>query len=230
MKKHLRCGSACFRRPYLLTLAGITVLMVCANLLTLAVPLLSGWALDAVGTEPGSVDFPAVLRCCAGMLGCCAMSAGMNYLVSAKLIQVGQAVSYDLRKAAFHRMSELPVQYFDTHPAGDLISRICYDVDTVNATLSTDLLQICTSLLTVAVSFVMLLVLSPTLAVVFFVTVPLSVVLTRLQMRRIHPLFRQRSKELGALNGFAEERIGRQRAIRVYGVEEEDLRQFEELQ
>lgn len=228
MKKHLLLRIGRFLRPYLLTLAGITVLMVCANLLTLAVPLLSGWALDAVGTEPGSVDFPAVLRCCAGMLGCCAMSAGMNYLVSAKLIQVGQAVSYDLRKAAFHRMSELPVQYFDTHPAGDLISRICYDVDTVNATLSTDLLQICTSLLTVAVSFVMLLVLSPTLAVVFFVTVPLSVVLTRLQMRRIHPLFRQRSKELGALNGFAEERIGRQRAIRVYGVEEEDLRQFEE--
>ena len=47
-------------------------------------------------------------------------------------------------------------------------------------------------------------------------------------MRRIHPLFRLRSKELGALNGFAEERIGRQRAIRAYGVEAEDLRQFQE--
>ena len=228
MKKHLLLRLGRFLRPYLLTLAGITVLMVCANLLTLTVPLLSGWALDAVGTEPGGVDFPTVLRNCAGMLVCCALAAGLNYLVSAKLIQVGQAVSYDLRKAAFHRMSELPVQYFDTHPAGDLISRICYDVDTVNATLSTDLLQICTSLLTVAGSFVMLLVLSPRLAVVFFVTVPLSAVLTRLQMRRIHPLFRLRSRELGALNGFAEERIGRQRAIRAYGVEAEDLRQFEE--
>ena len=228
MKKHLLLRIGRFLRPYLLTLFLITVLMVWANLLALTVPLLSGWALDAVGTEPGGVNFPAVLRNCAGMLGCCALSAGLNYLVSAKLIQVGQAVSYDLRKAAFHRMSLLPVQYFDTHPAGDLISRICYDVDTVNATLSTDLLQICTSLLTVAVSFVMLLILSPTLAVVFFVTVPLSVVLTRLQMRRIHPLFRLRSKELGALNGFAEERIGRQRAIRTYGVEAEDLHQFEE--
>ncbi|WP_417043986.1 ABC transporter ATP-binding protein [Dysosmobacter sp.] len=228
MKKHLLLRIGRFLRPYLLTLAGITVLMVASNLLVLAIPLLSGWALDAVGTESGSVDVSSVLRNCAGMLGCCALSAAMNYVVSAKLIQVGQAVSYDLRKAAFQRMSELPVQYFDTHPAGDLISRICYDVDTVNATLSTDLLQICTSLLTVAGSFVMLLVLSPSLAVVFFVTVPLSVVLTRLQMRRIHPLFRLRSKELGALNGFAEERIGRQRAIRAYGVEAEDLRQFEE--
>ena len=228
MKKHLLLRVGRFLRPYLLPLVGITVLMVCANLLTLSVPLLSGWALDAVGTKPGSVEISGVLRNCVGMLGCCALAAVMNYMVSAKLIQVGQAVSYDLRKAAFQRMSELPVSYFDTHPAGDLISRICYDVDTVNATLSTDLLQICTSLLTVAVSFVMLLVLSPALAGVFFVTVPLSAVLTRLQMRRIHPLFRLRSRELGALNGFAEERIGRQRAIRTYGVEEEDLRQFEQ--
>ena len=142
------------------------------------------------------------------------------------MIRLGQAVSYDLRKAAFDRMSELPVEYFDTHPAGDLISRICYDVDTVNATISTDLLQIATSCLTVVGSFVMLLVLSPLLAGVFMVTVPLSVLLTRYQMKRIHPLFRQRSRMLGALNGFAEERIDRQRAIRIYGVEAADLEQF----
>ena len=124
-------------------------------------------------------------------------------------------------------MSELPVEYFDTHPAGDLISRICYDVDTVNATISSDFLQLSTSALTVVGSFLMLLILSPRLTCVFFVTVPLSALLTRFQMKRIHPLFRLRSKELGALNGFAEERVGRQRAIRTYGVEAADLRQFE---
>ena len=78
MKKHLLLRLGRFLRPYLLTLAGITVLMVCANLLTLTVPLLSGWALDAVGTEPGGVDFPTVLRNCAGMLVCCALAAGLN--------------------------------------------------------------------------------------------------------------------------------------------------------
>lgn len=105
------------------------------------------------------------------------------------------------------------MEYFDTHPAGDLISRICYDVDTVNATLSTDLLQIATSFLTVGGSFIMLLLLSPKLSLVFFVTVPLSVALTRFQMRRIQPLFRRRSRELGALNGFAEERMGCRQAM-----------------
>ena len=151
----------------------------------------------------------------------------MNYLIAVRLIRVGQGVSHDLRKAAFDRMSELPVEYFDTHPVGDLISRVCYDVDTVNAAISTDLLQLGTSVLTVAGSAVCLLALSPRLAGVFFVTVPLSLALTHAQMKRIHPLFRLRSKELGALNGFAEERVGRQRAIRAYGVEAEDLKQFE---
>ena len=100
-------------------------------------------------------------------------------------------------------------------------------MDTVNATISSDFLQLSTSALTVAGSFLMLLFISPKLTCVFFVTVPLSVVLTRFQMKRVHPLFRLRSRELGALNGFAEERVGRQRAIRTYGVEDADLEQFE---
>ena len=65
MKKHLLLRIGRFLRPYLLTLAGITVLMVASNLLVLAIPLLSGWALDAVGTESGSVDVSSVLRNCA---------------------------------------------------------------------------------------------------------------------------------------------------------------------
>ena len=73
----------------------------------------------------------------------------------------------------------------------------------------------------------MLLLLSPRLSCVFFVTVPLSAALTRFQMKRIHPLFRLRSRALGALNGFAEERVTGQRTIRTYGVEEADIRQFQ---
>lgn len=227
MKKALLRRLARFLRPYGARLVLLVILMVASNLLALTAPMLSGWAVDAVGTEAGSVDFAGVLRNAGGMLACYACSSALNYIIASQLIKVGQGVSHDLRKAAFDRMSELPVEYFDTHPAGDLISRICYDVDTVNATISSDFLQLSTSALTVVGSFLMLLILSPWLTCVFFVTVPLSALLTRFQMKRIHPLFRLRSKELGALNGFAEERVGRQRAIRTYGVEAADLRQFE---
>ena len=227
MKRHILRRLARFLRTYALRLALCLGLTVLSSLLSLAAPLLSGRAVDAVGTVPGAVDFPGVFRACGGMLACYALSSLLNYAVSARLIKVGQSVSRDLRKAAFDRMSELPVEYFDTHPAGDLVSRVCYDVDTVNAAISTDLLHLCTSALTVGGSFLMLLAISSRLTCVFFVTVPLSLFLTRFQMRRIHPLFRLRSRELGALNGFAEERVGRQRAIRAYGVEAADLEQFQ---
>jgi ATP-binding cassette subfamily B protein len=227
VKKHVLRRLARFLRPYAPWLTASVVLTAASNLLSLAAPLLSGRAVDAVGVS-GGVDFPRVFQYCGGMLACYGLSSVLNYVIAARLIKIGQSVSYDLRKAAFDRMSELPVEYFDTHPAGDLVSRVCYDVDTVNAAVSTDLLHICTSALTVAGSFLMLLVISPPLTGVFFVTVPLSLFLTRFQMRRIHPLFRLRSRELGALNGFAEERVGRQRAIRAYGVEAADLEQFQQ--
>ena len=226
-KKHVLLRLGRFLRPYGLSFLLLLLLLLAGNLLALAAPLLSGRAVDAVGIRAGGVDFPGVFQNCAGMLGCYALSSLLNYTVSVRLLRVAQAVSHDLRKAAFDRMSELPVDYFDKHPAGDLISRVCYDVDTVNATLSTDLLQLGTSVFTVAGSFLMLLLLSPRLTLVFFVTVPLSILLTRFQMKRIHPLFRLRSQELGALNGFAEERMGCCRSIRTYGVEEPDLELFE---
>ena len=215
-----------FLRPYAARLVVTGLLLLLSNLMVLSAPLLSGRALDAVGIRAGGVDFRAVIWNCMGMLGCYALASLLQYVISSRLIRIGQEVSHDLRTAAFDRMSELPVEYFDTHPAGDLISRISYDIDTVNAMISSDLLQICTSFLTVVGSFAMLLMISVRLTWVFFLTVPLSTFLTRFQMRRLHPLYRKRSKELGALKGFAEERMGCRQAIRVYGVENENLRQF----
>ena len=228
MKKHVLKRLGRFLRPYGPQFLLLLVLLLTGNLFALAAPLLSGRAVDAIGIRAGGVDFPAVIQNCVGMLACYGLSSLFNYIVASRLIRAAQSVSHDLRKAAFDRMSELPVDYFDTHPAGDLISRVCYDVDTVNATLSTDLLQLGTSVFTVAGSFLMLLLLSPRLTLVFFVTVPLSAALTRFQMKRIHPLFRLRSKELGALNGFAEERMGCRRSIQIYGVEEADLKLFDQ--
>lgn len=218
-----------FLRPYRWTLLLLLCLVVGSNLLALVSPMLSGRAIDAIGNTAGGVDFSAVLTNCFWMLVCYTVSAAVSYGTAAWLVRVGESVSRDLREAAFDCLTDLPVAFFDTHPAGDLISRICYDVDTVNAGLSSDLLQVCTSVVTVAGSLVMLLLISPRLALVFAVTVPLSVVLTRRQMKRVHAVFRMRSKRLGDLNGFAEERIAGIRTIRTYGVERQDTAQFEKF-
>jgi ATP-binding cassette subfamily B multidrug efflux pump len=200
--------------------------MILSNLLELSVPLLSGHAVDAIGITKGGVDFQRVFRNCALMAACFAASSVLSYLLSTNLIRLSQEVSCDLRRAVFQKLVDLPVKYFDTHPAGDLISRICYDIDTVNASLSTDLIQVCTSFITVVGSFMMLLIISPLLSCVFLVTVPISTLFSRRQIRRVHPLFRLRSEKLGRLNGFVEESVSGQKTVRAYGRENAMIERF----
>ena len=86
-----------FLRPYAVRFLTLLGLLLAGNLLALAAPLLSGRAVDAVGVRAGGVDFPGVLRNCAGMLACYALSALLNYFTASRLIRLGQAVSHDLR-------------------------------------------------------------------------------------------------------------------------------------
>ena len=92
-----------------------------------------------------------------------------------------------MRKDVFERMLALPVGYYDTHQTGDLISRISYDIDTVNESLSSDLVQILTTVITVVGALSMMVVISPKLVLVFAVTVPLSACITRFITKRTRP-------------------------------------------
>ena len=109
-----------------------------------------------------------------------------------------------------------------------MISTITYDVDTVNQSLSNDMLQILQSIVTVAVSFVMMMTIAPKLVLVFVFTIPITVVFTRWLARRVRPLFRRRSSKLGQLNGFVEEMLSGQKTVRAYGREEAVLAKFDE--
>ena len=79
-----------------------------------------------------------------------------------------------MRKDVYDSLMKLPVSYFDKHQTGEILSRISYDIDTVNTSLSTDLVQILTSVITVVGSFFMMLSISPMLILIFVVTIPLS--------------------------------------------------------
>lgn len=136
------------------------------------------------------------------------------------MIKLSRNVVFRMRKDVFDKLVSLPVGFFDTHHIGDVISIISYDIDTVNASLSGDIVQILTTIFTVAGSLIMMLSISPSLVLVFVVTVPVSYFLTRYIAKRVHPLFRTRSRKLGELNGFIEEIINGQKTIKVYNCEE----------
>ena len=187
-------------------------LMLISNLLSLIGPKLSGAAIDAIAL--GNTDFGKVFFYCGMMALFYILSAAVSYIVSVIVTRLSQRIVRQMRSEVMEHLLHLPVAYFDTHPAGDVISRISYDIDTVNATLSSDLLSALASCVTVIGSFVMMAVLSPVMLLVFAVTVPIAVIFTRFKTRRIQPLFRKRSGKLGALNGYAEEMLSGHTAIK----------------
>ena len=209
-------------------LALALALSIGSSLLSLYGPKLSGRAINAIDLGTGQVDFDTVFRCAIFMAICYACSAGLTYLLNGVMIHLSRTVSRQMRHDIFENLTSLPVGFFDRYQTGDLISILTYDVDTVNQSLSSDLLQILQSVVTVTVSFFMMMSIAPELEIVFFVTIPATILFTRWLAGRVRPLFRKRSGKLGALNGFVEEMLSGQKTIRAYGREEAVLEKFDE--
>ena len=202
------------------------LLTVLANGIALVGPQLSEYAIDAIELETG-VDLPRVLWFCLAMAGCYLVSSVLSYLLSIIMISISRRVVYRMRKEVFDHLLSLPVSYFDKNQTGDIISRLSYDIDTVNTSLSNDLVQILAGSITLVGSFAMMAKICPVLLPVYLVTVPILVAFTCYRVKKVKPLFRQRSARLGMLNGYAEEMLSGQRTVRAYGKEEVMLRRFE---
>lgn len=220
----LRLWKYLYRYKWLMFLA--LILTLASNLFGLVGPMLSGYAIDAIH-GPGNVDFPLVFFYAGLMIAFYAVSSLLSYILTRIMIRFSQQVIYQMRKDVFDRLLDLPVGYFDRTQTGDIISRISYDIDTVNASLSNDLLQICTSVITVFGSLIMMLMIAPMLVSVFAVTIPASILLTRYMTSRVRPLFRKRSAKLGELNGYSEEIISGQKTIKAYHQEETMIGRFD---
>ena len=222
----LRLGGYLMR--YKWHLAGAMALTVGSNLFALIGPMLSGYAVDAIEPGPGKVIFGEVFYYAAWMAGFYVISSVFSYLLQVLMITISRKVVYQMRKDVFEKLLALPVRYFDVHHGGDIISRISYDIDTVNMSLSEDVVQLLTTVITVSGAFLMMLVISPRLVLIFVFTMPLSMCITRYLTGKTRPLFRARSASLGELNGFAEEMVSGQRTLKAYCQEENTIGRFEE--
>ena len=211
-----------------LLLALSVILTLASSCLSLYGPKLSGQAINAIELGTGNVALDTVVQCVILMLLCYLFSSIFSYLLHFVLIRLSRRVSKQMRHDVFENLSRLPVGFFDSYQGGDLISAITYDIDTVNQSLSSDLLQILQSTITVIVSFVMMLSIAPKLVLIFAVTVPLTILFTRWLANRVRPMFRARSKKLGELNGYVDEMLSGQKTIRAYGREEAVLQGFDE--
>ena len=189
-----------------------------SNQLSLLAPDFSGNALDAIAAE-GGVDFDTVWKNVISMMICYAAAAVLSYLLAFIMIRLSQKIVYTMRREVFEKLGKLPISYFDLHPTGDIISRISYDIDTINSTLSHDLVQVMASLYTVIGSLIFMWRISKPMLAIFAVMVPVSILFTRYRSKKVRPLFGKRSRKLGELNGYAEEMLSGLTSIKAYGKE-----------
>ena len=201
-------------------------LTVLANGIALITPKLSEYAVAAIEQESG-VDFSAVTYYVLWMLLFYFVSGVLSYFLSLAMIALSRRVVYTMRKEVFEHLLALPVSYFDQNQAGDIISRLSYDIDTINASLSNDLVAILAGSITVIGSLVMMATISLPLLSVFAFTIPVLVLFTRYRVKKVKPLFRARSHKLGELNGYVEEILSGQRTIRAFGKEEVMIGRFD---
>ena len=210
-------------------LAGVFLLCFVSNILALLGPGLAGSAINEAAAGAGKVNFERVFYYAKRMLFCYVLSSVITIVIHMIMMKVSRWIAKKMRQDVFHKLMRLPVGYFDQNQAGDIISRVSYDIDVVSTCIATDIVQILTSLVTVVGSFTMMLVISPTLALVTLVTIPTAILYTTKMRKITQPRFAKRSKNYGIMNGFVEEMFGGQKTIMAYAYENRVAERFDRI-
>lgn len=206
----------------------ILILALCftSNILALLGPSYAGNAINAAAVGAGKVDFERVFYYAKRMLVCYLLSSFITISINIAMMYVSKWIARKMRKDVFDKLMRLPVGYFDHNQAGDIISRVSYDIDVVSTCLATDIVQIMTSIVTVVGSFSMMLYISPLLAVIVLITIPAAIIYTTKMRKITQPRFVKRSKNYGIMNGFVEEMFSGQKTIMAYAYENQTAEKF----
>ena len=148
-----------------------------------------------------------------------------NYL----MVKVSQGTQKTIRDQLFTHMQTLPIRYFDTHPAGDVMSRYTSDIDTLRQMISQSIPQCASSVVTMVVVLITMLITSPILTAMQLITVLAIVFTTKLIAGKSAKFFIGQQRSLGAVNGYVEEMINGQRVVKVFTHEDVCKKQFDEL-
>ncbi len=206
----------------------VLLMLVCtfaSNIGNLLGPSFAGKAINAA-VDQGQVDFATVAHYAKLMLAAYLFSNLMSFLVNQGMMRLGRRIANRMRKDVFNKLMALPVGYFDRNQAGDIISRVSYDIDVVTTSLSADLVQILTSVVTVAGSFLMMCTISLPMVSCLCITLPMAIAFTRYMGKRTRPLYSKRSAAYGKMNGYVEEMFSGQKTILAYAYEDDVCRDF----
>ncbi|HEX3508916.1 MAG TPA: ABC transporter ATP-binding protein [Candidatus Dormibacteraeota bacterium] len=185
--------------------------------------------LARMNVHPGQgIDFGALGDVLMLALGLYVASSVFSWMQGYLLNDVVQTTVFKLRSDVEDKLSRLPLQFFDKQPRGELLSRVTNDIDNVSLSLQQTISQLLFGLLTVIGVLVMMFVVSPLLAVIALVTVPISIVIATQVGKRSQKLFVAQWAHTGALNGHIEEAFTGHELVKVFGRQKEVEQVFRE--
>ncbi|ANS73337.1 multidrug ABC transporter ATP-binding protein [Paenibacillus yonginensis] len=149
-----------------------------------------------------------------------------SWLQNIWMIEIAQETVYRMRHDLFSHLHRLPIPFFGKRQQGEIMSRLTNDVDNVSSTLNSSAIQLFSSVLILIGTLSVMLFLSPLLTLLTFIVVPLMMLGMRWITRRTGPLYKQRQRNLGELNGYIEETLSGQRIIKAFSQEEKVIRGF----
>ena len=195
---------------------------------TLYIPILTGNAVDLI-VGPGQVDFAGIFRILVQVGVIILIAALAQRVMSLLNNRITYRVVRDIRNEAFHKLQALPLSYLDSHPTGQIVSRIIADVDQFADGLLMGFTQLFTGVITILGTLgFMLSVSGPITAVVVFIT-PVSLLVAAFIAKRTYAMFRLQSQVRGEQTGFVEEMVGGQKVVQAFRHEGEAMERFDQL-
>ena len=195
---------------------------------TLYVPILTGEAVDRI-VAPGQVDFEGLVQILIRMGVVIAAAAAAQWLMNHINNQITYRVVKDIRTRAFEHLEQLPLRYVDSHPTGDVVSRIIADIDQFSDGLLMGFTQLFTGVVTILGTLGFMFYINPLIAAVVVCLTPVSLVVASFIARRTYIMFQHQSETRGEMTSLIDEMLGNQKIVQAFAHEEEAQQQFEEI-
>ena len=217
-----------YLRPYM-GLVALSVLLAAVTVaLTLYVPVLIGRAIDLI-VGPGQVDMPGILRLILRIAIVVAATAAVQWVVNTINNKITFQVVRDVRAQAFAKLQIMPLSYIDSHPTGEIVSRVIADVDQFADGLLLGFTQLFTGVVTILGTLGFMISIRPGIALVVVLLTPLSFVVARFIATHTYSYFRQQSETRGEQTAFIDEMIGNQKVVKAFGHEQQNVERFDEI-
>lgn len=203
------------------------ILSIASVILSLYIPVLAGRAIDGIKLH-GNVDFEVIKKCLFGILICAIVGGVLQWVMNIINNRIAYNTVRDIRSKAFSHMQTLPVAFADSHPYGDIVSRITADAEQFADGLILGFSQLFTGVVTIAVTLVFMLTISPLITLAVVVLTPISLFTARFIARRTYSMFKKQSETRGEQTALINEMIQNQKTVQAFSYEDRAVERFDE--